>query len=450
MLNQSFTVSNFRKVFDYENRKGYYLEGRFYPEIEKITNQLKDCATQFKELNTKRDAISPEDYEHEKSKLNAKKDSLKNKKEDLLIKELNNLCDKINNREYQIDFNKFELRGKDCYRIEKNNIPAYFIVKQIQYTLRKIYKVKQSNRYNIICQLMEILNNSFPKCIIRIDIKDFYESIPQNEILNKINKDSLLLPFSKKIIQDIFSKYNELTRKDVGIPRGIGISAYLSELYLREFDNAIKKHSDIIFYSRYVDDIIVIYSPEPHLNISNFLDTVLSYIQSKASELGLSLNEQKTKKINLTTGNGKFYFLGYEFLLKGGKLQINISYNKKDRYKKRIDLSFDEYKRQSNNEKVARKLLINRLRFITGNTRLSNNKDNVLTGIYFSNNLLSDSSSLEDIDNHLQKKIELSNLPDRAKKRLLKMTFKSGWEQKRFYSFSCTEIKKIVNVWKNV
>lgn len=34
MLDQSFSAENFRKIFDIENRKGVYLEGEFYADID--------------------------------------------------------------------------------------------------------------------------------------------------------------------------------------------------------------------------------------------------------------------------------------------------------------------------------------------------------------------------------------------------------------------------------
>ncbi len=399
MLNQSFTISNFRKIFDYENRKGYYLEGRYYPEIESLTKELKNCATEFKILNKEKDQLSTEEYEHKKSQLNSKKNKLKEQKEKLLIYELEKLCEKINKGEYCINIIKTEATqdNKASYSIEKSNICAYFVIKQIQYTLKKLYKVQQSNRYNIICQLRGVLNNSFPKYIIRTDIKEFYESISQDKLLKKINKDSLLMPSSKKIIHDIISEYNNLSGTTTGIPRGIGISAYLSELYLREFDEAIKKHPDIIFYARYVGDIVVIYAPKPNSEPLKFLDK----IREEAGRLDLSLNEniKKTKTINLMTPSNKnFEYLGYKFLIESKKIKIQISSNKMDLYEKRIELSFDEYTKQNPTEKVARKLLIDRLRFLTGNTRLSNNKDNALIGIYFTNNLLTDSLCLAELD----------------------------------------------------
>ena len=72
-LDQSFSSNNLRKIFDYENRKGNYLEGKFFfkkgeffPEIEEITRKLKQCSSEFKELKKNKGSLSDQEYETQK------------------------------------------------------------------------------------------------------------------------------------------------------------------------------------------------------------------------------------------------------------------------------------------------------------------------------------------------------------------------------------------------
>ena len=102
MLNQSFTADNFRKIFDYENRKGCYLEGRYFPEIEVITKKLKTCATEFKALKKQKAVIPSEQYEDKKSKLNEKKEQLKEQKENMLKQELEKISEQISKGDFCI------------------------------------------------------------------------------------------------------------------------------------------------------------------------------------------------------------------------------------------------------------------------------------------------------------------------------------------------------------
>jgi hypothetical protein len=263
-----------------------------------------------------------------------------------------------------------------------------------------------------------------------------------------MNQDGLLTLSSRKFINQILSKYGEISGSDIGIPRGIGISAYLAELYMRDFDEAIKKHPEIIFYARYVDDIIVIYAPKPNSDYSGLLDK----ISIEAQNLSLSLNEVKTKEKGLVGNvNWSFEYLGYKFDIKNGDLNISISKNKISRYKKRIELTFNDYIKTKSNEKSARKILVKRFRFLTGNTRLSNNKSNALVGTYFSNSLINNTSFLTELDKFSANQISKINPSlHHLKTRLLKLTFVSGWSEKRFYNFSPQDLQEIVKVWKNV
>jgi hypothetical protein len=42
MYDQSLSVENFRKIFDYENHKGINLAGKYFLSIKKISKDLKE------------------------------------------------------------------------------------------------------------------------------------------------------------------------------------------------------------------------------------------------------------------------------------------------------------------------------------------------------------------------------------------------------------------------
>jgi len=143
-------------------------------------------------------------------------------------------------------------------------------------------------------------------------------------------------------------------------------------------------------------------------------------------------------------------YLGYNITFGNGPIKLRLTKNKLDKYQHRIDLIFDNYFNYSKvNEKKARKLLVKRVRFLTGNTRLLNNKRDVLVGIYFSNSLLTDISDLDVLDNYLNTKKNAMIKTPNLRQRLDKLTFREGFEQKRFSLFSTVELSKITKVWKN-
>lgn len=155
-------------------------------------------------------------------------------------------------------------------------------------------------------EIINILEDKSPKYVIRTDIKGFYESIPQKKLLDKLNNDYLLSARSKKFIQQILEEYNKLTGQSdsdtaKGVPRGIGVSAYLSELFMREVDNKIRELDDLVYYARYVDDIIAIFIPQSK-NIKDFNKYKEGINKIIQDDEKLELNSDKTNEYNLLEG----------------------------------------------------------------------------------------------------------------------------------------------------
>lgn len=447
MLNQSFSADNFRRIFDYQNRKGIYLESEFFPEVEKLTSELKRCKYDFRQLKKDKPNLTTEDYQNKKEALNNTNESLKLKKEKLLTQELERVSAKVNSSGFQFPLKTIVTKsGKTAYFFEHEPC-SYFASKQVQYNIKKLYKVKQGNRNEIVSQLKMVLGDSFPKIIIRTDIKEFYENISQEKLSKKINEEPLLTLSSKKIIWQILRDYKKLSGSDKGVPRGIGISAYLSELYLKTLDDVIRSHPDILYYARYVDDIVAVFIPNPAHETKDYLD----FIRNEVSKLGLELHdENKTKSIDLKEPvNVTMEYLGYKFSFGNTETKLSLSKNKINRYKERLNFAFNIYEKNKKYcEKSARKIFVKRLRFLTANTRLLNNKRNALVGVFFSNSLANDLSSLAGLDKYLIHKIS-SLESDALKRRLSSMSFVDGFTYRRFFKYSENDLKTIVSAWKH-
>jgi len=444
MLNQAFSADNFRKILDIENRRGVYLEKRYFTEAALIGEEIKRATA---EIRAKRKELgNPEFLEYRKIK-NEEIKLLREKKDQILNIELEKVSNKVTDEKFQVNLSLKQIKGKPAYTV--NDIPeTYFAIKQIQYNFRKLYKVKQANRNNIICQIRELLSDGFPKIIIKTDIESFYESIEHKKLLNKINSDNLLSYNSKKIIWKILNDYKSKSGISKGVPRGIGISAYLSELFMRDIDKEIKSINNIIYYARYVDDIVAIFSPTVK-DGAIILDKIKNIIEAGN---GLKINEKKTKMYVIDCEAPKkqmFNYLGYQITFgTGHPTKLEITESKYNKYKNRIDLTFNAYQHYSKvNEKKARKLLVKRIRFMTSNTRLYNNKKNVLVGIYFTNSLITDCSALIKIDKYLLSKINTLNNPS-LEIRLKKNSFHKGFIDREFKRFSTVDLSKIISVWK--
>lgn len=446
MLDQSFTVDNLRKIFDYENRKGNYLEGLYFPDIEYVSKDIKKCVGEMRLLKNNKINMLSVDYIKQKNALEEKKKSLKNHKEILLLKELEKISLNISSNKFSFDVKKIsDINNKPVFSVDRD-AESFFAIKQLQRNLKKTYKIKQSSRYYILSSLLSVLSDNFPKVIFRIDLQSFYENIPSNEVIKKIQDDYSLTAFSKKLVKQIINDYQKISVNNRGLPRGIGISAYLSELYMSEFDNKTRRKPEVMFYARYVDDIIIIICPKPNDDI----DLIIDEIKKQIDDLGLLLNNQKTKIENLLQPrNIKIDYLGYGISISSGNVAISLSNNRMIKYKNRISLIFDDYlAKAKKNEKKARKILIKRLRFLTTNTRLLNNKKNVLVGVFFSNSLVNEMSCFTALDHFLNHKSQSVQSPS-LKARLSKISFLKGFSEKTFTRFNVFDLKEIVSVWKN-
>lgn len=438
MLDQSFSQKSFREIFDIENRKGNNIEKRF-------KNDFSGSKKKVIELIKINDKIREEKDLDKKKNLYVQRKAIKKERNEIIEQKLEEISNQINQHCIKI------LKGKDyggqSYKFE-DNVYNFFISKKIQENIRETYKVRQSSRYAILSQLINLLEDNCPKYVIRTDIKNFYESIPQKILLEKINNDYLLSTNTKKFINQIFESYNGLTGQTdanaaKGVPRGIGISAYLSELFMRNVDNQIQELDDLIYYARYVDDIIAIFVPQSKNVDDNYLQNYLSQIEKIVESEGLNLNKDKTKEyklfdplnyIRLNTKSPKtIQYLGYEIGSNEKQLVIELSERKIKKYFDRIKLSFKSFsKKKHHNRKRAFKLLSARIKYLTSNTKLRNNKDKVFVGIYYSNPFLNSDESLEKMEKRLNWYIARAELTDKQKRKIKAYSFIDGFKKRTF------------------
>lgn len=440
MLDQSFSAENFRRILDLENRKGVYLEGRFFSNLNEITEQIKQCT---KDIMTKRKNKATEDKLNE---LYKKRNELKTQKEEKLNLELEKVSEKVLASDFNIDMEQKTILGKKPIYITKDTPEHFFTLKQVQANVSRLFGIKQSNRIEIVNQVKNLLNDEFPKYVLRTDIDDFYENIPQEKLLNKINGDNLLNPFSRNILRQILHKYKELSESDRGIPRGIGVSAYFAELYMRDIDKEIMAMDNVTYYARYVDDIIIIFIPSSTSKDVDYLEELKMIIEKKY----LKLNDKKTDTFNLlnTKQSCSFEYLGYKFFFGNGDVKTRLSDKKTEKYKRRINLAFNHYLNFSRvNEKEARNILVKRIRFLTGNTRLRNNKENIMVGIYYSNSQLTEKNDFKELDKFLRTKIDKKIALPQLRERLKRYNFKDSFETRRFSPFKVHEFQEIMKIW---
>lgn len=201
---------------------------------------------------------------------------------------------------------------------------------------------------NYIKDLKKYINKSSNKeqiHYIKLDIKNFYDRINRNiliDILKRKSIDNLIIELIEKAISTptvpISTKKtnykNYITEK--GIPQGLAISNILAQIYLYEFDLDIKKRN--FFYQRYVDDIIILNQGD----ISKYRNR---NIEKSLNKLDLELNEDKTERNSLKTN---FTFLSYDI----GVENISIAENNIEKFIKRIAGKFTWFKNNLYNQEL--------------------------------------------------------------------------------------------------
>ena len=442
-----FTAENFRRIYDGENRKGLDLAARFFPQLEPHTEAIRDKVAEIRELRAKTASIKPEVFTQSLGILKAALATLKSSKSSAIDDALEQVSLRVMAPGFQISLEqKLGPKGKAVFCID-GSAETFFVIKQLQSNLNRLYGVKQANRHDLVCQVRDTVNGRFPYEIVRTDISSFYESIDRKTLLGKLDGDHLLSPSSKTFIKQVLKAYGALAATDVGIPRGVGISAYLAELYLRSIDREIRQISGLVLYCRYVDDILVVFARPPTGKHSGPYKDLIVKILTKG---GLTHNIKKTNEFDLgAQGNIKFEYLGYRFLLANKKCLIKPSAAKVAKYKRRLNASFQEYVLTSPfNSRRAYRTLVSRIKFLTGNTRLSNSKSNAVTGIYYNNSAVTDTSSFTILDGVLKRKVASLKRPS-LRARLKPFRFVDGFSQRRFHNFSAKELQNIVRAWKH-
>ena len=289
--------------------------------------------------------------------------------------EILNLEQQILNESFEFDF-KF---NGEYYFLE--NISQKLILRKLNDNIKRIYKDEQANRKFIIQQVKTLLSETAPFWIIKTDIKSFYESINNDRIFRKLKNDAMLSYYSIFLIKKIFE--NDIISPK-GLPRGLNISASLSEIYMRNFDKAIQRYIDVFYYARFVDDIIIfLNNKESALELFKNLNLIISN-----EKIDLKINDEKTELIDganfkiLKKGynrrpiHNNIEYLGYKFHLsdsenkRENKLKISIADKKTKKIKSRIVKSYVDFLRTNDFE-----LLKKRVKFLTGNYGISKSND---------------------------------------------------------------------------
>lgn len=209
-----------------------------------------------------------------------------------------------------------QIRGKYVCRAASFN--DELLLRKLNRNLFEHANLREVNRDSIIANINELLREGVEYRVYRLDIKSFYESIDNGHALALIEKLTLMSQPTKRHIKAILDFHTASGR--AGVPRGLALSATVTEIVMQDFDNAIRELDGVFYYARYVDDIIVITDRrERSFKFVKFI--------KKALPVGLCLNTKKQticetkgdvtphKATSTPVQELDFEYLGYRFLV---------------------------------------------------------------------------------------------------------------------------------------
>lgn len=320
-----------------------------------------------------------------------------------------------------------------------------FAIKLLDRFVRRIYKIRQSDRNRIVRQLKTLLKDSGNYHVLRLDIKDCYESIRSEFLINKFEDEMILAPECVNLLNNVF--YDLRIKKDMhGLPRGLSISPTLAELYLEGLDEKIASHNNVIYSARYVDDVIIL-TPEGKE------EEVQADVQSFINEMGLSLNDSKDKYYSGPSRSAEFNYLGYSIKVdsqknSSNKVNIKISQSKINKIKTRIVKSFCDYRKQKDLVILKRRL---EYLCMLKHVRKGRNGD-LLAGIAYNYQYVTDGfECLKEVDGFLFQQLvdPRFGLDKRGREKIKKVSFYGNARKGNIGNFSNKQTVKIMRVWQN-
>jgi len=159
--------------------------------------------------------------------------------------------------------------------------------------------------------------------ILKCDIRKYFDNIDHDILKQKLRK------FPEKDILNLMFRFLDAYHGDTGkgIPLGNQSSQWFAIYYLDGIDRLVKERLHIKYYTRYMDDFLLIHEDK------TYLQHCLKEIRSACGELKLELNE-KTYIFPLSQGVD---YLGFHFYLtETGKVVRRLRSSNKRRFKRKL------------------------------------------------------------------------------------------------------------------
>lgn len=170
-------------------------------------------------------------------------------------------------------------------------------------------------------EAIRVWTNKGFKFVLDADIKGYFNNINHEKLLEFVHmriSDRKILKLIRKWLK--CGVVGEFEKNEVGTPQGGVISPLLANIYLHEFDKFWHTQTRVKGkLIRYADDFVILFATRDDAELG------IKLVKAKMTELGLTLNMEKTKIVDMRDGKKGFDFLGFH------NRQV-MSFNYKRRY----------------------------------------------------------------------------------------------------------------------
>lgn len=263
------------------------------------------------------------------------------------------------------NYQKLIVRGKEC--VFHSDYHTTLVIRALSRFLANKFSISPPNRNQIVAGVVEGLKDSTPFSVIRRDITSFYENTPLTPLRDELLFDTTIPRSVRHYLSQFFDTH--CAKKAHGLPRGLGLSAVLVELAMRDFDSRARAIDGVYRYARYADDILVFTygsAKVAETQLSGILPPGMAFNSQKSGTTPFDLPKGKTSSF------GSFEYLGYVFKADSRtrsehprEIELSISSKKIQRLKTRLVLTLKAHIRKPDAD-----LLVDRIRFLAGNYRV--------------------------------------------------------------------------------
>jgi RNA-directed DNA polymerase len=149
--------------------------------------------------------------------------------------------------------------------------------------------------------------------VIDVDLRSFFDNVRHHLLLEKVAgrvNDADVMRLLKMMLKASGKK---------GVPQGGVISPLLSNIYLNQVDQMLERAIEVtrrgsttfLDYARYADDLVILVDGRQGGEL--LLEQVRRRLLEELAKLQVTVNEEKTRTVDLTKTTESFGFLGFDF-----------------------------------------------------------------------------------------------------------------------------------------